>query len=213
MPRIEVVGRMRTFAAQLGVRCEYCHVAVQGPDGREQVQDYSLDDKDTKKTARSMMRMVADINDKYMPEMGRTLTAFTQVSCETCHHGLSKPRTIQAEMAAAIEAKGADSAVALYRDLRTRYYGRAAYDFGEQALTLLNAISQLPNGRVASVALLRLNLEYYPQSLPTYSALAQQLAQAGDTAGAVDALNKALAIQPDNPQIKGLLSRLKPPKP
>src|SRR5262245_41474555 len=52
-PRPEVVARMRTFTAALGVQCVYCHVAAKLPDGREQVQDYSLDDKDTKKAARS----------------------------------------------------------------------------------------------------------------------------------------------------------------
>ena len=33
---------------------------------------------------------------------------------------------------------------------------------------------------------------------------------AGDTAGAVDALNKSLAIQPNNNQLRNLLQRIKP---
>ena len=213
MPRAEVVARMRTFTGALGVRCEYCHVAVKLPDGREQVQDYSLDDKDTKKTARDMLRMVGDINDKYLKAMGRTMTDRTRVSCETCHHGIAKPRTIQAEVGAAIDAAGPDSAIALYRDLRTRYYMRQSYDFGELALTQYQQYASGPEKLPAAIAILKLNLEFYPTSVPTMSALAAAQVQAGDTAAAVQTLNKALVIQPDNPQVRGLLGRLKPPAP
>src|SRR5262249_47102880 len=63
LTREEVVGRMRLIAASLGVRCEFCHVRTTGPDGR-QIDDDASDDKDTKKTAREMMKMVNAINDQ-----------------------------------------------------------------------------------------------------------------------------------------------------
>jgi len=213
LSRNEVVARMRVIALSLGVRCEYCHVSTTGPDGREQ-NDFAADDKDTKKTARAMLRMVNDINDQYLiATMGRTLSDRHRVTCETCHHGLAKPRTIQAEMLDAIDAKGADSAIALYRDLRTRYLNRGSYDFSELPLADLG---RLTTQRPAVLALLKLNLEFYPQSVPTFTALAQQALQGGDTAAALDALNKASAIAPDNPQVRGMLARLKgaqPPPP
>jgi len=213
LSRGEVVAQMRLIAAGLGVRCEHCHVSTTGPDGREQ-NDYAADDKDTKKTAREMMKMVNDINDKYLiAGMGRTLAERQRVTCATCHHGLAKPRTIQAELLDAIDAKGVDSAVALYRDLRTKYFGRAAYDFGENAILLLVPQGQLPLPRPAAIALLKLNLEFYPQSVPTLTSLAQQSVQAGDTAAAIDAVTKALAIAPDNQQLKGYLARLKGSRP
>lgn len=213
LTRGEVTSRMRLIAASLGVRCEFCHVQTIGPDGREQT-DHAADDKDTKKTAREMMKMVNDINDKYLiAGMGKTLTDRQRVTCETCHHGLAKPSTIQAALADAIQAKGADSAVALYKDLRSKYYGRAAYDFGETAILLLVPQGQLPIPRPAAITLLKLNLEFYPQSVPSYQALAQQSAQAGDTAAAVDALNKAIALAPDNQQLKNMLNRLKGTRP
>ncbi|HEV8149983.1 MAG TPA: c-type cytochrome [Gemmatimonadales bacterium] len=206
LSRNEVVARMRVIAMSLGVSCEHCHVSTTGPDGREQ-NDFAADDKDTKKTARAMMRMVNDINDQYLiTTMGRTLSERHRVSCETCHHGLAKPRTIQAELLDAIDAKGADSAVALYRDLRSRYLNRGSYDFSELALA---DFGRLTTQRPAVFALLKLNLEFYPQSVPTFTALAQQSLQAGDTAAALDALSKASAIAPDNPQVKNLLARLK----
>jgi len=213
LSRGEVVARMRLIASSLGVRCEYCHVSTTGPDGREQ-NDFAADDKDTKKTARAMMKMVNDINDQYLiAGMGKTLTERHRVSCTTCHHGLAKPRTIQAELADAIEAKDADSAVALYKSLRTKYYGSAAYDFGEVGILLLVPQGQLPIPRPAAITLLKLNLEFYPQSIPTLTALAQQSAQAGDTAAALDAMNKAIAIAPDNQQLKNMLNRLKGVRP
>src|ERR1044071_1696906 len=134
LTRQEVVARMRNIATALGVRCEYCHVRTVGPDGRERNED-DLDDKETKKIARGMLRMVNDINGKYLKELAPDLAPLHQVTCETCHHGLAKPRTIQAEMIDAVNANGADSAIALYKDLRTRYYGRSSYDFGDLPLT------------------------------------------------------------------------------
>jgi tetratricopeptide (TPR) repeat protein len=213
LSRAEVVSRMRLIASGLGVRCEYCHVSTTGPDGREQ-NDFAADDKDTKKTARAMMKMVNDINDQYLiAGMGKTLTDRHRVSCVTCHHGLAKPRSIQAELADAIEAKDADSAITLYKSLRAKYYGSGAYDFSEVGILLLVPQGQLPIPRPAAIALLKLNLEFYPQSVPTWLGLAQQSAQAGDTAAAIDAVSKAIAIAPDNQQLKNLLNRLRGTRP
>jgi len=210
LSRGEVTARMRLISTALGVRCSYCHVETTGPDGREQT-DHAADDKETKKVAREMMRMVNDINDKYLISgMGLTLAERQRVTCETCHHGLAKPRTIQAALRDAIEAKGADSAIALYRDLRSRYYGRAAYDFGEMALPLL---LPMPDQRPAALALLKLNLEFYPQSAPTYQAIAQVSLQSGDTVAAVEALTKAVALAPDDRQMRRDLERLKGARP
>jgi hypothetical protein len=207
LTRGEVTARMRQIAMSLGVRCEHCHVQTTGPDGREQ-NDFASDDKDAKKVAREMMRMVNDINDKYLiAGMGRTLRERDRVTCETCHHGLSTPKTIQAAVVDAIETAGADSAVALYKSLRERYYGRAAYDFGELALP---EVARLTTQRPAIVTLLKLNLEYYPRSVPTLGALAQQSLRLGDTAAAVDALTKALAIDPNEQQLRRLLGQLRP---
>ena len=223
MPRNQVTGIMRQFAMALGVRCEHCHTeapaAAAPPDtaggrggrGGGPQLDYALDDKETKKVAREMLKMVNDINGKYLPLTGRTFTDLTRVTCETCHHGLAKPRTLRAALTEAVEAKGADSAIALYRALRLRYFGSAAYDFSEPTLSEAgNQIAQNAANRQAGIAILKLNLEFFPQSVPTLQNLANVSVAAGDTAGAVDAINKALAIQPNNNQLRNLLQRLKP---
>ena len=201
-------------AAGLGVRCEYCHIQVAGPDGR-QVDDRASDSLETKRVARAMMKMVNEVNGTFLANIGRPVAEQHLVTCETCHHGIAKPRTIAVEMSDAIAAKGADSAIALDRDLRTRYFGRAAYDFGEAALpAAAQRIAQAtPDKRPAAIALLKLNLEFFPNSGPTYGSLATMLVASADTAGAVEALNKAISLQPDNPQLKAQLNRLKPPPP
>ena len=71
--------------------------------------------------------------------------------------------------------------------------------------------SLLRNVRKAAVAILKLNLEFFPQSIPTLTNLANVSVAMGDTAGAVAAINQALAVQPDNNQLKNLLQRIKAP--
>lgn len=225
-PRNQVTALMRTFAMSLGVRCEHCHAedpaaaaaAASAPAGGGRggrgggpQLDYSLDDKETKKVAREMMKMVMDINGKYLPGAGRTITDLTRVTCETCHHGLARPRTLRAALTEAVQANGADSAIALYRALRLRYFGSAAYDFSEPSLNETGSqLSRVPDHRKAAIAILKLNLEFFPQSMATWTNLANVSVAAGDTAGAVDAINRALAIQPENNQLRNLLQRIRP---
>jgi len=213
MPRQQVTQIMRQFALGLGVRCEHCHAedpnAQAGGRGGPPL-DYALDDKETKKVAREMLKMVMDINNRYLPATGRSFDEFNRVSCETCHHGLARPQTLKAAMTVAANAGGADSAVALYRQLRTRYYGSGAYDFGELQLSEAGSmIARNAEQRPAAVAVLKLNLEFFPKSIVTLQNLANISIAAGDTAGAIDALNKAIEIEPNNNQLKNLLQRIK----
>ena len=232
MTRGQVTAVMRQFAMALGVRCEHCHAedpaataaaaaaAANAPAGGRGGRgggpqlDYALDDKETKKIAREMIKMVADINGKYLPATGRSFTDLTRVSCETCHHGLAKPRTLRAALTEAVQASGPDSAIALYRALRLRYYGAAAYDFSEPSLNETgNQLGQTAENRKAAIAILKLNLEFFPQSMATYQNLANITVATGDTAAAIEIINRALAIQPDNNQMRNMLQRLKPPTP
>jgi tetratricopeptide (TPR) repeat protein len=228
MPRNQVTTIMRQFTAALGVNCAHCHTeAAQQPQadpaataggrggrGGAPQLDYALDDKENKRVAREMLKMVADINGKYLPAAGRTSTDLTRVTCETCHHGLAKPRTLRAAMTEVVQTSGADSAIKLYRALRLRYYGAAAYDFSEPSLNETgNQLGQVAEQRRAAIAILRLNLEFFPTSVPTLTNLANISVAAGDTAGAVAALNQALQVQPDNNQLRNILQRIKPPPP
>lgn len=81
------LGRtMKQFRDELGVTCSYCHIEI--PD--TQKLNYSADDNPRKQTARLMITMVREINDKYLAKLGdRRYTA--QISCGSCHQGQSSP--------------------------------------------------------------------------------------------------------------------------
>src|SRR5688572_14720811 len=79
-PTDSVVAIMRGFAMSLGVRCEFCHVereaaaapAPAAPGGRGggggpfQNFSFAADDKDHKRIARHMLRMVDSINTRFL---------------------------------------------------------------------------------------------------------------------------------------------------
>src|SRR5215510_10250100 len=96
--RQQVVHVMQGFNMGLGVMCNYCHAemagAQPGPNGQIPI-DAASDDKQAKKTARIMMRMVNDINTKLDAEMGKSTSAPNgmRVQCVTCHRGSAIPKT------------------------------------------------------------------------------------------------------------------------
>jgi len=71
---------MDNFAASLGVHCDFCHVHKEGTHD----WDMASDDKQEKKTAREMIRMVIDLNEKSFHGQPR-------VGCYTCHLGKEHP--------------------------------------------------------------------------------------------------------------------------
>ncbi len=208
LPRGQVVQIMRTVAGALGQRCDYCH--VEAPDGNFQNMDFASDEKETKKVAREMMKMTMDINQKYIPAMGRTLNDRSLVRCVTCHRGVAKPRSLQVEIVEAYEKGGVDSAMTKYRGLRERYYGRSSYDFGEMPLLeVADELGRKPEQRKDAMRMMQLNLEYFPKSGPTFTGLANGALQLGDTTAAIASYQKALEIDPNNPMAKRMLGILK----
>jgi len=84
-----VVGTMKGFANNLGVRCQFCHVGKEGMP-LEQF-DFVSDEVAQKKTARIMMRLTADINQQLDAAVPRAAGAEARVTCITCHRGKSTP--------------------------------------------------------------------------------------------------------------------------
>ena len=79
-PKTDVLLVMRDFNKALGVQCTYCH--VQGA--------FDSDEKPQKNTARMMITMSREINDKFGD--GKL-----HVRCYTCHRGSAKPLTAPPE--------------------------------------------------------------------------------------------------------------------
>lgn len=201
-PVIQVVGMMRNFAGDLGVRCQFCHVGEEGmPLERF---DFPKDEKRTKLVARQMMRMVEEINRRVDTMPGRVPTG-PQVNCRTCHHGVSRPVPLVTLMVEASQAAGADSAIRAYRALRARYYGRDGYDFGESSLNIaafrLGREKRFPD----AFALLGLNEQLFPSSSGMSVFRGNIELMRGDTLAAASAFREAVRRDSSNAEARGRL--------
>lgn len=128
----ELLDTMKGYTRALGVRCEHCHMVDESvtPPRR----DFASDDKLPKQAARLMMQMTQDLNAKYVSQVKSDRPAHVEVSCITCHHGQTVPRTIDMVLADVTASKGLDAAVQEYHGLREKYYGAASFDFTEAPL-------------------------------------------------------------------------------
>ena len=93
--RQQVVMVMQGFNMALGVQCNYCHVEQAGAPPNEKgviPVDAAKDDKQQKKTARVMMKMVGQINDTFGGQLGKAASDVTRVQCATCHRGSAIPK-------------------------------------------------------------------------------------------------------------------------
>lgn len=208
-PVIQVIGTMRNFTFDLGVRCQFCHVGEEGqPLARF---DFASDEKRTKQVARQMMLLVQEANRRIDTLPGHQ-PEDPQVTCATCHRGVSKPMPLSAVIAAAASAGGPDSGVKAYRTLRQRYYGSGAYDFGEGQLNTAAFRLGRANKFDEALAMLRLNEELYPNSSGMYVFRGNVLLMKADTAGAETAFREAIRRDSTNNEAKGRLRDIGRPR-
>ena len=92
--------------------------------------------------------------------------------------------------------------------MRKRYYGRQAYDFGEDTLlSVAQKAGQLDPED--AIDLLKVNLEFNPGSVRSYSAIAAAYQRTFDDDAAIAALEKALQIEPNNGVVQGQMMQLR----
>ncbi len=133
--KAELVGMMRGFAGDLGVRCTHCHV---GEEGKPlSTYDFASDEKTPKKVGREMIRMTRDINGKYLANIDTGRKTKLEVSCATCHHGLSRPDRLEDLLMSLADEQDAAAALVRYKELREKYLGGYQYDFGPGPLNAL----------------------------------------------------------------------------
>jgi hypothetical protein len=205
----DAMAMMQTFVSGLGVKCDYCHVGGMGRMAGGTPPAQPGQPPSHMEIARNMMAMVKDLNERILPAAtGKDASASTRIQCVTCHRGVAIPGQLSDILVKTVFKDGGEAAVAQYRDLRKIYYGRQAYDFGEE--TLIAAASTIATNKPDdAAALLKLNLEFYPQSIRTYTQLAYTYTRKLDDDAAIAALEKALEINPDNSMVKGQLEQLK----
>jgi tetratricopeptide (TPR) repeat protein len=188
---------MQEIVQGLGVQCDYCHTA-RGSGLPEPKKDI----------ARQMIAMTRELNTRVRTATGKSAADATQVRCITCHHGVPIPKQLSEIVLETLREKGVTAAVAQYRDLHEHFYGRAAYDFGED--TLIGIAQPLAAGKPDdAIALLKLNLEYFPQSGTTYAAIGYAYTRKYDDPTAITYYEKAVALDPNNGVVRGQLEQLK----
>lgn len=195
---VDLIPRMQIMARSLGVTCEYCHTARRGSGLPEPKKDI----------ARQMMAMMEEINARVTAATGHPAGEGTRVDCVTCHRGVTIPGQLADILEKTIVEKDVEDAIGQYRDLRKLYYGRQAYDFGEDTLLSVAqkaAVLDPEDG----IELLKVNLEFHPNSVRSYSALAADYQHIFDDNAAIAALEKALLIEPNNGVVQGQLLQLR----
>jgi hypothetical protein len=165
--------RMREFSFALGVRCQYCHAGGNGITFEG--VSFSSDEKPAKVKARAMLRMVEQINGTQLTQLPSRAEPRVTVECSTCHHGLALPKSLQTTLFEIVQAQGAPAAIEKYRQLR-RDALLGQYNFGEWEINELARRLTEAGDVKAAVALLEMNLEFYPTSaeLPRIIAAAKK---------------------------------------
>jgi hypothetical protein len=200
----QVWGMMRNFEADLGVKCQFCHVGRENQPF-EQI-DFASDAKRNKAVARQMMLMVQEINRRVDTIPGHD--ASMQVTCRTCHRGLSRPMPLSAVMLAAGMAGGSDSALRAYRALKQRYAGSDSYDFGEASLNIAAFRLGRANKIDDALALLKFNEELFPGSSGMYVIRGNVLLMRADTSAAAAAFREAVRRDTSNAEARGRLQAI-----
>jgi len=200
---------MRGFSRSLGVRCQYCHV---GQEVKPLSSfDFASDANPNKDRARQMYKMLGMINAQLreFPRSGPKVNMW----CHTCHAGRPKPTTLVEELDVAYAKGGAAAAVERYHELRTRYYGRGGYDFGERSLEEFGGGLLEKHDNDGAVAILKLNAETFPESGDAQETLGDAYSAAGRAELASGAYKKAVALDPHNGEAKAKLEKLEAPAP
>lgn len=206
IPVRALLDTMGSFTRALGVRCTYCHVGEEGQP--LSTFDFASDEKPTKNKARTMLRMVGAINGEYLTKLENRRTPPVNVACMTCHRGVAVPRPIQQVVLMTYDSAGADSAIAAYRALRERYYGRASYDFGDVPLADVGAALRARGKNADALRFYTLDTELNPTSAFAFREMGQTQLASGDTAAAIRTFQKVLSMNPNDRQVKSILDRL-----
>jgi tetratricopeptide (TPR) repeat protein len=196
---------MTGFTRALGVRCSFCHV---GEEGKPlSTYDFPSDENSRKQVARTMLRTLGVINDS-LDTIERSGPGSVNMWCHTCHRGRPRPMTLDEELLEVSRAEGLDSLLAHYDLLRSRFYGRGSYDFGERSLNVLGYELLGEQQIEAAIAVFRLNTEQFPDSANTWDSLAEGYLTNGQTELAEKYYRKSLALDPTNQNAKQKLAEL-----
>jgi hypothetical protein len=190
----QLMDVMGSFSRGLGVECNYCHTRREGTTGFD--MDFASDKLESKTVARGMLEMVNKINGTFLTSMKITDTPLVKVQCVTCHHGQTRPIQLEDLLKEARKKGGMAAVDSTYRDVRKKYYGGAAFDFGERSLVNL-AFDVADESNPDALKILQINKEFNPESAINSYAMGKVYVELKDTANAVTSFKKAVELNPN----------------
>jgi tetratricopeptide (TPR) repeat protein len=182
---------MRGFAMGTGLRCSGCHDGEEGAD--LSTYDFTSDEKEEKRVAREMLKMVMTINGDYLAKLEDDPV---KVRCITCHRGVKIPRMTGEVLTRAATRGGVESLDSTYREMRARYYGTHSYDFSDLTLAGVAQDLMMAGKPAEAVAMLDLILEDNPDSFNANLLYGEIKAGQGDKAAAAGYYRRAIEINP-----------------
>ena len=82
VPAVQLLNTMNAYGNALGAGCTFCHVTDQ----------WESDDRQAKKTARTMIQIVNAINTEQLTKLPPNRNGQTpRIGCTTCHRGYTQP--------------------------------------------------------------------------------------------------------------------------
>lgn len=163
--------------------CLFCHVgSMATPTGE---WDWASDEKPQKRTARAMMAMVEDINDRHLAEIERNWDS--EVGCYTCHAGRTNPMPLTEVLSREYASGGVEGLLEAYRTLRSRYFAADAYDFRTPVLAQVADEIAAAGDVEEAAAIHRANIEYSDDTKAYHGLIHLRMAEALDSDG-IDAM-------------------------
>jgi hypothetical protein len=193
--RRQVVDLMKTWTADLGVRCHHCHAGDENTPFDE--IDFAADEKETKQRARDMLKMMQEINTRLaaMPSLHELDAPPLSATCYTCHRGIPRPRRIEDVFEATRAASGLPAAIAEYRKLRQSDLIRGSYDFSVRPLATQARRQLKANDADGARQVMELAIELGLDGLMARMTLADIALAQDDQAAAKAQLEKALTLE------------------
>lgn len=204
--RRQLIGIMGSFSDALGVGCAHCHTVSDDLDSPD--DDFASDEKPAKGTARAMMAMLEAINADHIARLADRDERNFEVACVTCHAGKPAPVTLVQELTWAADEGGFGAVKARYDELREDYFGRGAYDFGPASLERVAQVLAR-NDADAALAVIALNLEHHPESVPSWLLRGQIHTFEGQADAAVEAYERVLELEPGHRAATQALERMR----
>lgn len=207
MPRSDLIDVMRSFTRATGFRCSGCHMGEEGQPLSE--YDFASDDRPAKQKARAMLQMVQAINSEHLATLPDRSQPSVNVTCTTCHGGVSRPVPIEDVLMVSIAVDGVEAATGEYRALREAFHGSRAFDFREGPLLDVAQVLADDGDAASALAIMDLSLSYFPASTRGYTIKGEIHAGADQTAEAIAAFERALELNPENPVAARRLNELR----